>query len=458
MRLVFDRGTLLLLDAPPPASATVGPAGLAWDARVSAWRAPACRHSELVNALVRGRVRFTDDVRQVDQPLPGWLAPALRPYQEAALSAWELSGRRGVVVLPTGSGKTRVAIAAMARTGLATLCLVPTRVLLEQWLGEVAAAYPHAVGCLGDSVHDLAPITVATFESGYRQMDRLGNRFDLVVVDEAHHFGAGMRDEALEMAIAPARLGLTATPPHDERQAARLGDLLGATVYELAISDLTGRFLAPFETITLHLDLGPDERETYDALMGCFRAVHEQFQRLAPGGSWEDFARTAARSAEGRRALAAWRQARKLLAFTAAKRVALRGVLDRHRDARTLVFTSDNETAYAIAREHLIMPLTCDVGRQERVEALDRFRRGELRALVSARVLNEGLDVPDADVAVIVGGALGEREHVQRVGRLLRPGEGKRALVYELVMRRTMEVGQARKRRKGLAPRVSASA
>ncbi len=92
-----------------------------------------------------------------------------------------------------------------------------------------------------------------------------------------------------------------------------------------------------------------------------------------------------------------------------------------------------------LAREHLVMPFTCDIGRQEREEVLERFRRGELRTLVSARVLNEGLDVPDADVAVIVGGALGEREHVQRVGRLLRPSEGKRAVVYELVTRNTAE-------------------
>ena len=97
------------------------------------------------------------------------------------------------------------------------------------------------------------------------------------------------------------------------------------------------------------------------------------------------------------------------------------------------------------------MPLTCDIGRPERDAVLDAFRQGRLRALVSSRVLNEGLDVPDADVAVIVGGALGEREHVQRVGRLLRPSPGKRALVYELVTRQTIEVSQAWRRRQGLS-------
>jgi superfamily II DNA or RNA helicase len=133
----------------------------------------------------------------------------------------------------------------------------------------------------------------------------------------------------------------------------------------------------------------------------------------------------------------------------------LRSLLERHRAARTLVFTADNDTAYQIARAHLVMPLTCDIGRRERDQALDAFRRGSIRALVSARVLNEGVDVPDADVAIVVGGALGEREHVQRVGRLLRPAEGKRALVYELVTRDTIEVSQARRRRQGLVARRS---
>ena len=122
-----------------------------------------------------------------------------------------------------------------------------------------------------------------------------------------------------------------------------------------------------------------------------------------------------------------------------------------------LVFTADNETAYAIARERLIMPITCDIGRAEREDVLDRFKKGELRALVSARVLNEGLDVPAADVAIVVGGTQGQREHVQRVGRILRPATGKRALVFELVVRRTGEVFQARNRRKGLVSRQAAA-
>jgi superfamily II DNA or RNA helicase len=422
---------------------------------VGAYRAPASRYSALKRWLLASGVRFQDLSPRPRSLEEAWTDVDLRSYQEAALSAWELAQRRGVVALPTGSGKTRLALAAMQRTRLSALCLVPTRVLLDQWSREIGAVYRGPIGCYGDGVRRVATVTVATFEGAYRHMQEIGSRFDLLIVDEVHHFGGGLRDEALEMAIAGARLGLTATPPRDVAATACLATLVGPTVFELVIGDLAGGFLASFDAITLYLDLSREERSAYANLSAFFNGVYAEFRQTAPDATWADFSQHCARTPAGRRALAAWRQMRRLLSFTRAKRRALRSLLQRHRDAKVLVFTADNDTAYAIAREHLVMPLTCDIGRQERDDVLWRFRRGDLRTLVSARVLNEGLDVPDADVAVIVGGALGEREHVQRVGRLLRPSEGKRAVVYELVTRNTVEVGQARRRRRGLVTRSS---
>jgi superfamily II DNA or RNA helicase len=453
VRLVFDRGTILLLD-PPEQLDLCGFAGALWDTRVGVHRVPGFRAGALRAWLTQRGVRFVDDTASPTAPPSVWSAPELRPYQDAALCAWELAGRRGTVVLPTGSGKTRVAVAAMARLRVPTLCLVPTRALLEQWERTLRATYAGPLGCYGDGRHELRPVTLATFESAYRWMGRLGHRFELLVVDEVHHFGCNQRDEALEMSSAGARLGLTATPPPHPAARERLAQLVGPVVYELSIGDLTGRFLSAFDVVTLRLELSPRERAAYERDMKLFRPVYAEFRRLVPGGS--DFVRFARRTDAGRQAVEALRRVQRLLALSEAKRQVTGVLLRRHASARVLVFTADNTSAYAIAREHLVMPLTCDIGRREREEALGRFRDGDLRALVSARVLNEGLDVPEAEVAIVVGGSLGRREHVQRVGRLLRPREGKRALVYELVTARTLEVRWAAHRRAGLGPRDAA--
>jgi superfamily II DNA or RNA helicase len=454
VRLLFDRGTLLLRDVSLDVDLSDLP-GVMWDPRVRALRAPARHHSAIREELERRGVHFADEVYRGADVAETWREPDLRPYQDSALWSWQMAGRRGVIVLPTGAGKTRVAIAAMARARRPALALVPTRVLLAQWVREIASAFDGPVGCLGDGERRIEAITVATFESGWRQVDRLGNRFHLLVVDEVHHFGSGIRDEALDLCAAPERLGLTATPP-DGPAAERIAELVGPTVFELSVGDLTGRYLAPFELVTLSLDLDPVERDGWQRAVAVYRPLLRTFMQDHPGADWMDFARAAARTEEGRRALAAYREARALLSFPSAKRAAVRSLLRRHAGAKILVFTSDNATAYAVAREHLLMPVTCDIPRAERTATLERFRRGELMALVSARVLNEGIDVPDAEVAIIVGGTQGTREHVQRIGRLLRPKDGKTAVLYELVMRGTSEVPQSRRRREGLAPRQPA--
>lgn len=481
MHVVFHRGTLLLQGERLPSWVPQLP-GILWDPRVNAWRAPAHRWAELESALVQRGVRLgvrdrpggrtppdtartVGGCRSVDglgtRPEqggapPGGAALGLRPYQEAALVAWELAERRGVVVLPTGAGKTRVGIAALRAVGGRALFLVPTRVLMEQWLLRLREAGVRDPGCYGDGRRDLRAVTVSTYESAWRWMERIGDRFDLLVVDEAHHFGGGVKDEALEMAIAPARLGLTATPA-EGAAAERVRELVGPVVYRLGINDLAGRYLAPFERLTITLELTPPERALYERRMATFHAVHRAFLRQCPEGAWPDFVRAVSRSQEGRDALRALREARGMLSWPAAKQRVVASLLQRHRDTRTLLFTTDNDAAYAIARAHLVMPITCGISRKERDEALARFREGSLRCLVSSRVLNEGVDVPDAQIGVVIGGAHGAREHVQRIGRLLRPAEGKRATVYELVMARTSEVRKAERRSQGLAARTLAA-
>ncbi|HEX7477015.1 MAG TPA: DEAD/DEAH box helicase family protein [Polyangiales bacterium] len=452
LHLTFDSGTVLLHGLPPDSPITELP-GVLWDPRVRSHRAPGFRYREIVIALRRAGTPYADELVAPGCSPVQWRTPELRPYQHAALVAWDGAARAGLVVLPTGSGKTRVACAAMAACGVPAVCLVPTRALLHQWRTEIERHYAGPVGCLGDGDHRIEHVTVATFEGAYRHMTRLGNRFGLLVVDEVHHFGCGLRDEALELCAAPRRLGLTATAPQGEALR-HVIDLTGPVVCELAIGDLAGEWLAEFESVVLTLRLTSDEQRRYAASVAVFRSAFDSFRAVSRTAQWSDFVAMAARSESGRAALAAFRHSRRLTNYPEAKRLALAELLRRHRTSRVLIFTADNETAYAIARENLVMPVTCDIDRTERDVALAAFRRGELRALVSARVLNEGIDVPDADVGIIVGGVSGEREHVQRVGRLLRPAPDKRAIVYELVAAATHEVRKAVERRRALAPAI----
>jgi superfamily II DNA or RNA helicase len=449
--LEFDRGTITLSGCSEPEAA--GLPGVLWDPRVQVYRAPGHRYAALKAALTRsGRTIQDRVVCDNASPACTWEEVSLRSYQAAALSSWELSQARGLVVMPTGSGKTRLAVGAMARRGCRVLCLVPTRVLLEQWRTVLGSFYGGPIGQYGDGKRELEAVTVATFASAFHHMENLGNRFDLLVVDEAHHFGTGANDESLELCTAPARVGLTGTPPTSHLQRLRLEELIGPVVYRQRVSDLSGEYLAPLRIVTLLLDLAGDERREYAKEVAAYHPVVRQFFRYARTATWRDFQNAAIRTDEGRRALAAWRRSRKLVAFTEAKQEALARLLAEHQGNRLLVFTGDNDTAYRIAREHCIMPITRDVGRVERREALERFRTGEFGALVSAQVLNEGIDVPNADTAILVGGRLGTREYLQRVGRLLRPAPEKQALVYELLTRDTHEIRDSLRRRRELAP------
>jgi superfamily II DNA or RNA helicase len=449
MRIRFDRGTLVL-EAEDGNEEPGAITGAAWDHELRAWRIPAERHAAVTEQLAAADVRISDELCDRRASL-SWTLPALRWYQDAALARWQAANGRGVIALPTGSGKTLVALTAIARLGVAALCLVPTRVLLDQWARALSACTSQPIGRLGDGNHVVAPVTVATYASAIAWVPRIGDRFGLVIVDEAHHVGAWCPTEIFEMMVAPARMGLTATPPED---AGALARHVGPVVYARSVTDLKGDGLADYEIMTMPIALERDERKRYRELRGQFAASYSRFQRRMPDAAWNEYVRDASQTIQGRAALAAWREYRALLAYCCGKRAALRELLAQHLDSRTLVFTADNATAYTIARELLVMPITHEIRRAERAQAIEGFRSGERPVLVSSQVLDEGFDVPDADVAIVVGGTASARRHAQRIGRVLRPRDGKRARVYELAVMETTEVSYVQRRRLGLGDRA----
>ncbi|HEY8079950.1 MAG TPA: DEAD/DEAH box helicase family protein [Labilithrix sp.] len=435
LTVVFDRGTLRLAGADELLPFTKR------DPASGELRAPAYRFGDLaawLDACGRG---LEGDLRRAWDARPRPIDDlGLRPYQEEALASWEAFGRRGVVALPTGAGKTRVAIAAMRATGLPALVLCPTRALLAAWAEELAKRFDEPIGVVGDGKRRLERVTVMTFESGFRHLSEVGDRFGLLVVDEVHHFAGGIRSEALEACAAPARLGLSATAPRAGSEGAeRLSALIGPVVYEVGVRALVGRHLAELSVLQLPVCLAEDERAAYERLVEPLKQMRRAWFRANRRATYAAFVRAMSADEAGRRAMRAYARGLDIAYFPREKRATVRALLARHRGDRTIVFTARAEDAYRVATDSLVPVITAEVSAAERARILARFRAGSIRAIATARVLNEGIDVPDARVAIVVAGTLGEREHVQRIGRVLRPAPGKRALCYELVTLETVD-------------------
>jgi superfamily II DNA or RNA helicase len=253
------------------------------------------------------------------------------------------------------------------------------------------------------------------------------------------------------------RLGLTATAPPDRTPAhARLAELIGKTVFEMSLDELVGTHLAPLEIVRLRVSLEDDEWTDYVRLFSPFAELRSAFARAYPRAEWVDCVRMVTKTESGRKAYADYNRAIALASFPREKQRLVASLVERHRRDKVLVFSGLVEHAYRIAEECFVPIITADVGRQERESVLARFAKGDVRCIVSARVLNEGVDVPDAKVAIVVSGMLGEREHVQRIGRVLRPSPGKHALVYELSTRATIDERRAENRRRSLATQRAA--
>ena len=447
IELIYDRGTILL-------RSTIGvevPHFFKFDERVNAFRALAIYYLDTLRFFKEREYEVIDHVLNL---VEGKLVVVrkfwLRSYQNEALKAWLMNDSRGVVVLPTGSGKTIVALAAIAHHRCPTLVVVPTLELMDQWESKVRRFFETNIGRYGGGRKEMGFITISTYDSAYINAEVLGNKFKLIIFDEVHHLPSSGYRQIAELSAAPCRLGLTATPEREDGLHIDLSYLVGKIVYRKGVKELSGKYLADFDVITIRVKLKSEEKERYRQFVRKYRAyLRKHGIKIRSIKDFENMVMRSGLDREAREALLAWREARRIAFNASEKMLALKEILSKHRGDKVIIFTENTDMVRRISKELLIPEVTYKTDDDERRAVLEGFRTGKFRAIVTSRVLEEGVDVPDANIAIILSGTGSRREFIQRLGRVLRPKNG-RAVLYELVTASTGETRVSRKRKKAL--------
>lgn len=407
-------------------------------------------------------------------PIDGWCRlPAdlrLRGYQQDAVDRWLDANGRGILQMATGTGKTITALACLDQLGrqlrdhgasLLTVILVPLLDLAEQWAQELRrfgvvpimcrdsvvsweADARQAVAALrgvkGSSVTLVA--TNKTFE-GKAFQELLGQEGIplMLVADEAHHLGAEHR-RALLPERARFRLALSATPERwfDPEGTEALLDYFGDVLADLGLGEaIRLGALTPYRYTPILVRLDEEEAELYTQLTAKIgSAIKGIDPDQAEPGSHLEFLLL-------RRA--------QVLGHARGKLPALeRELKSREESMFQLIYCApgNRPNADGSTRENQVQQVMDLVGnrlglsvhqftshedRKLRRQLLDRFGTGrDLRALVSMRCLDEGVDLPDARIAYMLASSSNPRQFIQRRGRILRRAPGKdRAEVIDFV-------------------------
>ena len=448
VRLKFTAGTLLLEGMVPEAVRRVfGAHPWVWDQRVSAWRCDAMHYANVRGQLAAGG-------HSLDDTVPEWQTirwpqaniHSLRPEQKDALGAW-LQARRGLIVMPTGTGKTEVALTIMQQTAVSTLVVAPVRDLMYQWHRRILQGLGYDAGIIGDNVFRVRPVSVTTYDSACIHMEKFGAKFGLIIFDECHHLPGDVRRDAARMSAAAMRLGLTATPERSDGRHVDLEWLIGPIVYEMPISAARGRTLADYEVVRIPVHLSDHEQVRYNALSRQVRQYMYERRKADPGFTWEHLCAETGVDPAARRALRAYREKKAIEDRAEDKLSVLEDLFRLHAGTPIIIFAGCNAMARDVSHRFLIPCLLSHCRKKERLEILSSLENGNYPALVANRVLDEGVDMPEVKVAVVIGGTASTKQAKQRLGRILRKSGNARATLYEVVCVDTNEEERSRQRR-----------
>lgn len=371
----------------------------------------------------------------------------LRDYQEEALSRWLKNKKSGIIALPTGAGKTIVGAAAIAEVGVRTLVVAATKEQVRQWREKILQftdAKPSMIGLYYSDEKKKAPITITTYQSATRKLMEFVSDYPFLIIDEVHHLPAKTFRIIATGMPSPFRMGLSATPEREDGEHERLFPLMGGIIYYISPAMLAEKgYLAKYEIKTVKVDLTPQEKKRYNELRKKYRA-------LVGSSTFEEVLEAVKKGdRKAREALKVHQEMIKIAQQSEAKvRKAVEIINEElKRGSKIIVFAQYIDLAKRIASEVGGFLLMGSTEPSRRKVILERFRRVKSGVLVVTTVGDEGIDIPDASVGIIIAGTGSRRQFIQRLGRLLRPAPGKVARLYEIVSKGTSEEHQSRRRR-----------
>ncbi|MCC6034553.1 MAG: DEAD/DEAH box helicase [Desulfurococcaceae archaeon] len=373
---------------------------------------------------------------------------SLRNYQEEALQAWIKNNYRGIIALPTGSGKSIIALAAITNIAVRTLIVVYTKEQSFQWrefLLKYTNIPSNMVGLFYSEEKKLSPITIITYQSGFRYINQISPYFEMIIVDEVHHLPAEKFKYIALHSLARFRMGLSATPEREDGKHEELFPLMGGVVYYKSPSELVEQgYLAPYQLITIRVKLDKEELLKYKQL----RQLYLQYSK---GKNFKEVLEEARKGVlDSIEALKIHSELRKLIALSNSKinKAVEIAIKEYESGNKVIVFTQYIDQAREIAERTKGLLLIGEMPENERKRVLEVFKQAPRGILVVTTIGDEGIDIPDANVGIIVSGTGSKRQFIQRLGRLLRPKtKGTCAKLYEIIAEKTSEEYQLRKRR-----------
>lgn len=449
--LRYDKGSVLIDGIPHIPYAQ-------FDPRINKLRAMGFYYQNIISYLKESNIIFEDYVLDLI-PTPIFKTDPndmikLREYQYMAIKRWLRAGKKGSIVLPTGSGKTIIAIKIIQIINSSSLIIVPTIDLMNQWFTNLKKHFDIPIGRLGGGEDDIKGITITTYDSAYLKSHYLGNKFSLLIFDELHHLAAPGFRSIGEQFVSPYRLGITATFVREDNLHTELPRLVGGIVYQSSINELTDeKYLAKFTIEKRFVKMHSDERKTYDENIKIYNNFLQKTGLRYNGQmTFNRLIMMSGKNQEARTALLARNKAMSIALNSKSKIEELELILKENNRLKILIFTQHNKLVYAISSRFLIPFITHKSSQIEREQVLQFFKEGKYNVIVTSKVLDEGVDVPEAELGVIVSGTGSRREFIQRLGRLLRPKSQteKKAKLIEIVSADTNETNTSYRRKRAL--------